>query len=765
MAYLTNNGQAKSNLLLFVRRFDQEETVARRYCCKFPAKINLNGSAHSDEGLACPKRDDQGHHEEEFSLTKKRGSRRQTLVWLVVLNFIIGLVFGPSRALLAATEPTAAANSEVVTVMHTNDMHGRLANVKDQSLGMSRLKTYRDQIQPTLLVDAGDAMQGLPLSNYSKGMDMVKAMNAVGYDGMTLGNHEFDFGLETALKYQKALNFPIVSANVFYRDGTRPFQPYALTTKTVNGQARKFALIGLTTPETAYKTHPKNVEKIKFEKPLPAAIKAMDAAIKDGADYFVFMTHLGVDKTTLADEQSTYVAAGLAKQYPDKRIFIADGHSHTQLPEGLKFGNVLVGQTGNYLNTVGLMTGTYAGDQVTLKAELHTAKELQGLAEDPAVKAIVDNAQAEYDRDNSQVILPKNQVKFNGLRDNVRTRETNLGDLIGDVLWSYGQTGFAQKTDFAVVNGGGIRENLEVGPVTKGQIVAVMPFGNTISQIAVTPAEMYQMFEHSLRSPAATDAQGKPVMDENGLPKLGANGGFLQTSHTLQVVYDPTRQASEPDKKTTGIRVLTIRLNGKILPRNDNQTKYQMATNDFMAAGGDGYTMLSGKTVQQGPSMDTVFLDYMRKATPETLDQYRIELPMTRIVSRQTVHEISLVALEQRLAAQDITSKQAKNYTPQSWAAFTAAVTHAQQMVNTKNGANAEPAQLKLEKALGNLQAINGATGDQTKPTTRPNTTDKTTQGKLPQADEATSNVAVYGLMSLALVSCGGYVWKRKNAA
>ncbi|WP_461219107.1 5'-nucleotidase C-terminal domain-containing protein [Lapidilactobacillus salsurivasis] len=699
-------------------------------------------------------------------MAKKSGSRRQTLIWLVVLNFIIGLVFGPSRALLAATDPVATANTEVVTIMHTNDMHGRLANVKDQSIGMARLKTYRDQLKPTLLVDAGDAMQGLPLSNYSKGMDMVKAMNAVGYDGMTLGNHEFDFGLETALKYQKELNFPIVSANVFYRDGSRPFQPYAMTTKSVNGQSRKFALIGLTTPETAYKTHPKNVEKIKFEKPLPAAIKAMDAAIKDGADYFVFMTHLGVDETTLADEKSTYLATGLEKQYPDKRIFIADGHSHTQLPEGLKFGNVLVGQTGNYLNTVGVMTGTYAGNQTTLKAELHPAKELQDLAEDPIVKAVVDHAQAEYDRDNSQVILANNRVKFNGLRDNVRTRETNLGNLIGDVLWSYGQTGFAQKSDFAVVNGGGIRENIEVGPVTKGQIVSVMPFGNTISQIAVTPAEMYEMFEHSLRSPVATDSQGKPIMDENGLPKLGANGGFLQTSHTLQVTYDPTREGRASNKKTTdGLRVLTIRLNGKIIPRADNQTKYQMATNDFMAAGGDGYTMLSGKPVQQGPSMDTVFLDYLRKVTPETLDQYRTELPMTRIVSRPAAHEIALEWLGYRLEAKDLTSKQAKDYTPQSWAAFVAARDHAQVVVSKQDGVAAEPARIRLEKTFKGLQLIKTSTGTATQPATKPNGSNKTNQGKLPQADEQTSDLAIYGVMALGLLSCGGFIWKRQQAA
>ncbi|WP_261806259.1 5'-nucleotidase C-terminal domain-containing protein [Lapidilactobacillus luobeiensis] len=622
-------------------------------------------------------------------MEKQNRTRRQYFNWVVVFSLIISVLLGPSKSLLAATNKAATtAATEVVTIMHTNDMHGRLANVPNKTVGMARLKTYRDQIQPTLLVDAGDAMQGLPLSNYSQGMDMVKAMNAVGYDGMTLGNHEFDFGLETALKYQQELNFPIVSANVFYRDGSQPFKSYALTTKKVNGQDKKFALIGLTTPETAYKTHPKNVEKIKFEKPLPAAIKAMTAAIQDGADYFVFMTHLGVDETTLKDEQSTYLASGLAKKYPDKRIFIADGHSHTQLPTGLKFNNVIVGQTGSYLSTVGLMTGTYRAQDATLKAELHSAQELQALPEDPQVKVIVDQAQVNYDRDNSQVILPNNQIKFNGLRDNVRTRETNLGDLIGDVLWEYGQTGFTKKSDFAVVNGGGIRENLEVGPVNKGQIVAVMPFGNTISQITVTGAQIYQMFEHSLRSPAAKDAQGQVIYDENNLPKLGANGGFLQVSHTLQVSYDSTRPGSDPEKQTVGTRVTSIKLNGKFIPR-DSQDTYQMATNDFMAAGGDGYTMLSGKPVQQGPSMDTVLLDYMKKVTPATLANYRTELPMTRIVSQALAQNPALIALQQLVTEKSLAGKNVADYTAYSWAAVSAKLAQAQKVLAAQDIAQA----------------------------------------------------------------------------
>ena len=135
------------------------------------------------------------------------------------------------------------------SIMHTNDMHGRFEYDKGgKAIGLAKVKTYKDQHKPTLLVDAGDAIQGLPISNHTKGADMVKAMNAVGYDAMTLGNHEFDFGMERALELKEDFNFPIVSANV-YKDGARPFDPYVIKKK----EGINFALIGLTTPKQQLK--------------------------------------------------------------------------------------------------------------------------------------------------------------------------------------------------------------------------------------------------------------------------------------------------------------------------------------------------------------------------------------------------------------------------------------------------------------------------------------------------------------------------------
>ncbi|WP_179203859.1 MULTISPECIES: 5'-nucleotidase C-terminal domain-containing protein [Vagococcus] len=599
-----------------------------------------------------------------------------------------------------------------VKIMHTNDMHGRMEYFEDKyspSIGLGRVKTFKDNEKPTLLVDAGDAMQGLPISNYSKGADMVKAMNAVGYDAMTLGNHEFDFGLETALQYKKDLKFPIVSANVLYKDGTRPFDPYTIVTKEVNGKKQKFALIGLTTPETTVKTHPNNVAKVKFEKPAPTAIKTINE-IGEKADYFVFMTHLGIDETTVEDETSKHLATELAKNFPDKKIFIADGHSHTALPEGIKADNVLIGQTGNHLNNVGMMTGNYTGEKPELKAVLHPFSELKELTPDPKVEEIVKTAKANFDKEMSEVVLKDNKITFNGERDNVRSLETNLGNLIGDSLLAYGKDGFKESSDFAIMNGGGIRQSIKPGIVTKGDIVGVMPFGNTVSQIKVTGNEIYAMFEHSLRSIHATDKDGKVIMDKNGLPKLGANGGFLQVSDSVKVKYDSNFDGAKPEQNIPGKRITSIQVKDKSgkfvdVPRSDKVT-YNMITNDFLAAGGDGYSMLIGKPVEQGPSMDEVFMKYLTKLSEKELNTYKEEVPYTRIISEKFAEGATV---EQEKLAATIAKAEKLNeeeYTAHSWAKFEKDLAVAQKELDAKNETRAKEANTKLEKDSEKLVSI-----------------------------------------------------------
>ena len=195
---------------------------------------------------------------------------------------------------------------------------------------------------------------------------------------------------------------------------------------------------------------------------------------------------------------------------------------------------------------------------------------------------------------------------MNGDRENVRVRETNLGNVVADSLYQYGQTGFSHPTDIAVTNGGGLRETISKDkPITKGNVIAVLPFGNTISQIQVTGQQVLDMFEKSLGSILQVDKAGKTVLDENGQPLLEPSGGFLQVSG-VKVYYDTNLPS--------GKRILAVQVKNRttgLYDRLDLAKIYYLTTNDFLAAGGDGYTMLGGAR-EEGPSMDAAFEDYLK---------------------------------------------------------------------------------------------------------------------------------------------------------
>lgn len=657
---------------------------------------------------------------EGFDLIKVSSDKRTPNVAKVNINTLIAEGKIPAEML-----------GDQLTIMHTNDMHGRLEYLEDKyspSIGIARVKAFKDLKKPTLLVDAGDAMQGLPISNYTKGMDMVKAMNETGYDAMTLGNHEFDFGLETALAYKKELNFPIVSANVYYKAdqggnaGKRPFEPYTMTKKMIGKKEYNFALIGLTTPETSVKTHPKNVEKVTFTEPAPEAIDVINEIKKSDkkADAFVFMTHLGFDETTAKKETSKYLADELAKAFPDDKIFIIDGHSHSELKNGHKSGHIIMGQTGNHLNNVGMISANYSGAEPVLTAKIHPFSELKDLTPDPAVQAIVDEAAANFKEVMKEVVIDNNPVLLNGTREFVRAKETNLGNLIGDAIYEYGiNGGFKNKTDFAIVNGGGIRQNINPGVVTQGDIVGVMPFGNTVTQIKVSGQTIYDMFEQSLHSIHATNEAGEVILDSNGLPALGANGGFLQVSDSIKVKYDSNKQGAVAKDGTKGERVFSIQLRdaeGNFNEIDKEKADYYVATNDFLAAGGDGFTMLGGEK-EEGSSMDTVLMDHLKKMTIKDLEAYKEEFPGSRIISELSEEvpakkDLDLTKLQASITKAE--KLQAKDYLPNPWKDFVAAIETAkaiyQQGDNQNNArklivqAEIDEAVIALEKAIATIK-------------------------------------------------------------
>ena len=542
-----------------------------------------------------------------------------------------------SEAVAPAEAPSAPAESpkseeKDTVILHTNDVHGRIVEEKGV-IGDAKLATVIEQEraksnQNTLVVDAGDAFQGLPISNSTKGEARAEILNQMQYDAMAVGNHEFDFGLDEAKKYKEILKFPLLSSNT-YVNGARLFEASTIVDKDKTVEGDEFVVIGVTTPETATKTHPKNIKGVTFTDPISEVNKVIEEvqakARAEGKDYkhYVVLAHLGVDTTTPVEWRGSTLAEALSKNplLKGKRVTVIDGHSHTV--ESTTYGdNVTYNQTGSYLHNVGKIT--YKSRQLLGNPTQITAAEAKKLEANPKVASLVKDIKAKYDAENAVEVVSNSPVELNGDRENVRVRETNLGNVVADSLYRYGQTGFSHPTDIAVTNGGGLRETISKDkPITKGNVIAVLPFGNTISQIQVTGQQVLDMFEKSLGSILQVDKAGKTVLDENGQPLLEPSGGFLQVSG-VKVYYDTNLPS--------GKRILAVQVKNRttgLYDRLDLAKIYYLTTNDFLAAGGDGYTMLGGAR-EEGPSMDAAFEDYLKTAD---LTQYEKVNPNSRTIS------------------------------------------------------------------------------------------------------------------------------------
>mgnify|MGYP000895277062 CR=1 FL=1 len=562
-----------------------------------------------------------------------------------------GAAFADESTPAPTTSPVAAPSSEPseasvapktaekdIVLVHTNDVHGRIVEEKGRDkntsvVGDAKLATVIEnerakKDQTTVVLDAGDAFQGLPISNSTKGEARAEILNKINYDAMAVGNHEFDFGLDEAKKYKEILKFPLLSANT-YVNGARLFEASTIIDKDKSVKGDEVVVIGVTTPETATKTHPKNVQGVTFKDPIPEVlnvVKEIQAKAKaTGDDYktYVVLAHLGVDTTTPDAWRGSTLADELSKSplLKGKRVVVIDGHSHTV--ESKTYGdNVTYNQTGSYLNNIGKVT--LKPNSLLGTPSLIKASETTNVKPNAEVKKLVDEIKAKYDAENAVVVVKNSPVELSGTRENVRVRETNLGNVVADSLYEYGQTGFQNKTDIAVTNGGGLRETIAKDkPITKGSVIAVLPFGNTISQIKVTGQNVLDMFEKSLGSILQVDKAGKTVLDENGQPLLEPSGGFLQVSGA-KVYYDTNLPS--------GKRILRVEVKNHdtgAYDKLDLNRTYYLTTNDFLAAGGDGYTMLGGER-QEGPSMDEAFKNYLEKAD---LTKYAVVNPNSRTIS------------------------------------------------------------------------------------------------------------------------------------
>ena len=484
-----------------------------------------------------------------------------------------------------------------VTILYTNDVHTYIDNKspKPTYAAIAALKkSIEDTGRDVLLVDAGDHIQGTAYGSMDDGATIIELMNEAGYDLATPGNHEFDYGMARAKAVLREADFPYVSCNwVDLRTGFNVLP----SVKFFFVGGRKIAFVGVTTPETFTKSTPAyfmNDAQTKYiydilggedgQKLYDAVQKAIDKAEFWGADTIIGLGHLGVDPSS-----SPWTSEEVIAHTHGFTAFI-DGHSHTVMANkqvtDASGKAVTLTQTGSYFKNIGKMT---VGADGTITTELIDTYE--GL--DAAVAATASNwISAVDDMLGEEIAVGDTKFYINdpatGKR-RIRSGETNLGDFVADGIYTYFNEIEELHCDVAIMNGGGIRTDVEAGPWSFKTCKTVSPFGNVACLMSVTGQQIQDALEFGARF---AGAEGKE------------NGGFLQVAgarYTIHPMIPNTVQTNDKNVWTGSAatpRVSNVEIydktTGTYKPLDPNATYALAGMNYTLRNLGDGFAMFDG---------------------------------------------------------------------------------------------------------------------------------------------------------------------------
>lgn len=580
---------------------------------------------------------------------------------------------------LRAAQKAEKTEIRTIKLYHSNDEHGRIEfddGKYTKYSGMVRTSDYLKGKKRDILVSAGDMIQGLPLSDSDKGKTIVKMAKNMGYDAVAVGNHEFDYGLNHILELNKdssakdaqGRQMPFLSANIYYKDlakletkpegykqenvGKRVFEPYIIK-ELDNGM--KAAIFGITTPDTVYTSHPKSSVLVEFRDPLESTkhvIQEIKAKHSD-VNFFVALTHLGTGRNEIQ-----WTSEYLAKNNPGDLDLIIDGHSHTYVKiNNSENPNIWVTQTQaytKYLGDIEIDFNVKTGKIVSVKQVLRNIDQIE-IATAFQPKDTNDENHKLYTQlemvfgkegDTKLFNIPQDLPHSSTIVINKvpyaigRATPTALGVFgANSLVWKTikerlveGKTGNESATidnTVGLLNSGGLRTSLTAGEVKKKHMLAVSPFGNRLVVIKVTGKQLIEIMKY-------------------GLSK-GRSGGFAQLS--LNFSYEtPVEKDTDPATGKPGYlwkpKVDTFKINGQPIVAEKH---YYIATNDFLTAGGDGYSMINTgdkdknvSLVYEGTKYIDTFIDYGKYVTnPENaskLSEANLEYSIEKLLQPDTIN-------------------------------------------------------------------------------------------------------------------------------
>lgn len=492
---------------------------------------------------------------------------------------------------LSLAVPVAAADSEPVVILHTNDVHTATDGYAAVAAYLNQMEEQYGEDRVTL-VDAGDAIQGGPIGTLTQGASLVDIMNRVGYDYAIPGNHEFDYGMDVFLDLaENRAQYTYLSCNLLDEDGAAVLTPYAMEDY---GDVQ-VAYVGISTPETLTKSNPTHFQDdsgnyiysfcgdSSGQELYQAVQQAVDSARKEGADYVVALSHLGMGGVTPAWTSGAVIANTTGID------LVIDGHSHEayqQQADNLDGEPVDLIQTGTQLANLGcILLDPDTGDITTQLLPL----DGEDVPADPETQDYLNQLYSQFEEELNQVV-GSTSVQLRAMAENgfdwaVRVAETNLGDLVADAYRS------ALGADIGLVNGGGVRADIAVGDITYQDLLNVQPYGNELCLAEATGQDILDALE-----------MGARLYPES-------SGGFLQVSGVTFTINEaiPSSVRLSEQGAFLGVdgpyRVSDVKVNGQPL---DLDKIYTVASHNYLIkSGGDGFTMFQDNTLLQ----DSVILD------------------------------------------------------------------------------------------------------------------------------------------------------------